>query len=106
MIAAGNAIARRSRRPFCVARSGSPATAVSRWSTRYRRQVRPIGKVPGSGAALGVATLLLSSCATLDAYSRRNAEAMCPSLYQCIVYDDTGRHLSPCWEAEGRKATV
>ena len=59
-----------------------------------------------AAASLGAVALLLSSCASLAAYSRRNAEAMCPSLYKCVVYDDTGRHLSPCWEAEGRKPTV
>ena len=56
-------------------------------------------------AVIAVAAML-SSCAPVSAYSRRNAEAMCASLHTCVVYDDTGKHLSPCWDAEGRKPTV
>lgn len=38
-----------------------------------------------------------SSCAALDAYSRRAAENACRSAGACTVYDQTGRHLEPCW---------
>ena len=57
-------------------------------------------------AALGVALLGAPGCAALAAQGRRNAIAECASLRQCVVYDDTGRHLSPCWTPPGRFGTI
>ena len=70
------------------------------------RRGRRSPRSAGAAAAIPGVALLLAACASFDSYSRENAERLCPSLYTCVVYDDTGRHLSPCWEQEGRKPTV
>jgi hypothetical protein len=57
-------------------------------------------------AALLGAALACGGCAALEAQGRRNAEAECAQLSQCVVYDDTGRHLSPCWNPPGRWGTI
>ena len=67
-----------------------------------REFVRPAGWI----ASVLVTAGALAGCASLEAYSRRNVESMCPNLYQCFVYDDSGKHASACWDGAGRKPTI
>ena len=57
-------------------------------------------------AAIGAAAVLASSCASLSEYAARNAERECAQITTCTVYDETGEHLSPCWNPPGRWGTV
>jgi hypothetical protein len=56
---------------------------------RLQRRLR----VAGAAASTVV---LLSSCASVQAYARRNAEEACLGLDRCLVYDATGKHEVPC----------
>jgi hypothetical protein len=46
-------------------------------------------------------TLLVSSCAAVQRYSRSAAETACASFDRCVVYDDTGRHDVACFQPPG-----
>jgi hypothetical protein len=55
---------------------------------------------------LAVAVLLIASCTSLSDYATRNAERECSQITTCTVYDQTGKHLSPCWNPPGRWGTI
>jgi hypothetical protein len=48
-----------------------------------------------------LALLATNACSGLHAYSRRAGQNACKDLYQCTVYDDSGRHEVPCYYSYG-----
>jgi hypothetical protein len=93
----GRTLLQRVRRTAQIDRGRTLHDTAVEVAMRFGRRSRLAVRI---GACLA-AILLGTSCAAIHAYSRRAGQDACAGLYQCLIYDEAGRHEVPCYYSYG-----